>query len=146
MTDLDSTISYRVSPAVTNDVLNALFAASWPDNVWSDFEPVLSRSLAYVCAYQQDRLIGFVNLAWDGGIHAFLLDTTVHPNFRRLGIGRELAAHAAQVTRERGIAWLHVDYEPHLESFYRGCGFQHTEAGLMRLEQRRDPAIGSQSA
>ena len=90
MTDLDSTISYRISPAVTNDALNTLFAASWPDNVWNDFEPVLSRSLAYVCAYQQDRPIGFVNVAWDGGIHAFLLDTTVHPDLRRHGIGREL--------------------------------------------------------
>ena len=133
MTDLDSPISYRISPAITNDALNALFAAAWPDNVWSDFAPVLNRSLAYVCAYRQDRLIGFVNLAWDGGIHAFLLDTTVHPEFQRHGIGRELVAHATQAARERGIEWLHVDYEPHLEAFYRGCGFRHTEAGLMRL-------------
>jgi len=26
-----------------------------------------------------------------------------------------------------------VDYEPHLASFYRGCGFTHMAAGLMRL-------------
>jgi GNAT superfamily N-acetyltransferase len=129
----NSPIGYCISPTVTNDAMNALFAAAWPDNVWSDFAPMLSHSLAYVCAYQQDRLIGFVNLAWDGGIHAFLLDTTVHPAFQRRGIGRELVLRAAQVARERGIAWLHVDYEPHLESFYRGCGFRHTEAGLMRL-------------
>ena len=133
MSNLDSPISYQISPPVANDALNALFAAAWQDNVWSDFAPMLSRSLAYVCAYQQDRLIGFVNLAWDGGIHAFLLDTTVHPAFQRHGIGRELVARAAQVASERGIAWLHVDYEPHLESFYRGCGFRHTAAGLMRL-------------
>ena len=133
MTDIDNTITYRISPAITNDVLSALFAAAWPDYVWSDFEPVLGRSLAYVCAYRHDRLIAFVNLAWDGGIHAFLLDTTVHPEFQRQRIGRELVARAAQAARERGIVWLHVDYEPHLESFYRGCGFRHTEAGLMRL-------------
>jgi GNAT superfamily N-acetyltransferase len=133
MTDVASTISYRISPAITNEQLKALFDASWPDNGWSDFEPVLSRSMAYVCAYQQERLIGFVNLAWDGGIHAFLLDTSVHPDFRRHGIGRELVIRAIQVARERGMVWLHVDYEPHLEEFYRGCGFQHTEAGLMRL-------------
>src|SRR3954452_6618351 len=133
MTDLDNPMSYRISPAITNDAFNALFAAAWPNYVWSDFERVLGRSLAYVCAYRHDRLIGFVNLAWDGGIHAFLLDTTVHPEFQRRRIGRELVARAAQAARERGIVWLHVDYEPHLESFYRGCGFRHTEAGLMRL-------------
>jgi GNAT superfamily N-acetyltransferase len=135
MTDLGSTTSYHISPAITNDALNALFAAAWPNHVWSDFTPVLSRSLAYICAYQQERLIGFVNLAWDGGVHAFLLDTTVHRDLQRHGIGRELVTRAAQVARERGSVWLHVDYEPHLESFYRGCGFEHTAAGLMRLEQ-----------
>jgi GNAT superfamily N-acetyltransferase len=133
MTDQDKPISYQISPAVANDALNPLFAAAWPDHVWCDFTPVLSRSLAYVCAYWQDRLIGFVNLAWDGGIHAFLLDTTVHPDVQRRGVGRELVLRAAQTGRERGIEWLHVDYEPHLASFYRGCGFRHTEAGLMRL-------------
>ena len=129
----DPAIDYRISPAITNEDLNALFAASWPDYVESDFAPILSRSLAYVCAYQQERLIGFVNLAWDGGIHAFLLDTTVHPDFRRRGIGRDLVARAGQVAQARGIEWLHVDYEPHLEPFYRGCGFGHTHAGLIHL-------------
>ena len=133
MTNLASPISYSTSPAVSNEAMNGLFAAAWPHHDWSDFAPVLSRSLAYICAHQQDRLIGFVNLAWDGGIHAFLLDTTVHPEFQRRGIGRELVLRAAETARERGIEWLHVDYEPHLEGFYRGCGFRHTEAGIMRL-------------
>ena len=29
--------------------------------------------------------------------------------------------------------WLHVDYEPHLEPFYRACGFTPTLAGLLGL-------------
>ena len=134
MTTFDDTIIYRTSPAVATEELNALFAVSWPDHTWSDFGPVLSRSLAYICAYHAERLIGFVNLAWDGGIHAFLLDTMVHPDYRRRGIGRGLVARAAQSARERGITWLHVDYEPHLETFYGECGFRHTLAGLMRLD------------
>jgi ribosomal protein S18 acetylase RimI-like enzyme len=133
MASLNSPITYSTSPALSNDALNALFAAAWPDHSWSDFAPVLSRSLAYICAHHADRLIGFVNLAWDGGIHAFLLDTTVHPEFQRRGIGRELVLRAAEAARQRGIAWLHVDYELHLEGFYRGCGFRHTQAGLIRL-------------
>ena len=126
-------IGYRISPAVANEDLNALFAAAWPDHTPTDFQARLGYSLAYICAYQGQRLVGFVNLAWDGGVHAFLLDTTVHPDCQRRRIGRELVARAAQVARERGIDWLHVDYEPHLEAFYRGCGFLHTQAGLMRL-------------
>jgi len=126
-------IDYRISPAVANADLNILFAASWPDYVKSDFTPILSRSLCYVCAYDGERLVGFVNIAWDGGIHAFILDTTVHPDVRRRGIGVELVRQVAEAARSRGIYWLHVDYEPHLKTFYEQCGFVHTEAGLMRL-------------
>jgi GNAT superfamily N-acetyltransferase len=97
---------------------------------------MLGRSLAYVCAYDGERLIGFVNLAWDGGIHAFLLDTTVHPDWQRRGVGRALVGRAAAVARERHIHCLHVDYEPHLADFYRDCGFRPTEAGLLWLPDR----------
>lgn len=79
------------------------------------------------------RLVGFINVATDGGVHAFLLDTTVHPNFQRQGIGTRLVTIATARARDRGMVWLHVDFEPHLAGFYRGCGFSPTGAGLLRL-------------
>lgn len=72
--------------------------------------------------------------AWDGGIHAFLLDTTTHPDYQRHGVGLELVGVAVEAARGRGIKWVHVDYEPHLAEFYSKCGFGYTEAGLMGLE------------
>jgi GNAT superfamily N-acetyltransferase len=135
----DTSIVYQVSPPVDNEALNALWAASWPEHIARDFGPVLRQSLAYVCAYDERgpdlALIGYVNLAWDGGVHAFLLDPTVHPAYRRRGIGTELVRCAAAVARKRGIHWLHVDYVAELERFYRGCGFRHTEAGLIDLQK-----------
>lgn len=126
-------VQYYTSPPVTNEELNTLFAASWPAHRWRDFSPVLQRSLAYVGAYEQNKLVGFVNLAWDGGLHAFILDTTVHPAARRQGIGQALVECAATAAQAHGIEWLHVDYEPHLQAFYRQCGFQPTAAGIRRL-------------
>jgi len=87
-------------------------------------------SLAFVCAFADHSLVGFVNLAWDGGIHAFLFDTTVHPNFQRQGIGRQLVKQAMDVAQERGMEWLHVDCDPRPRGFYQGCGFESTDAGL----------------
>jgi hypothetical protein len=40
---------------------------------------------------------------------------------------------AAGEARRRGMHWLHVDYEPHLDLFYLSCGFVPTSAGLMLL-------------
>lgn len=127
-------IRYLTSPPITNDQLNNLFGVAWPEHTRSDFNKILSHSLLYICAYTNERLVGFVNVAWDGGIHAFILDTTVHPDFQRRGIGVELVKRAANEARLRQIEWLHVDYEPHLEDFYRQCGFRPTLAGLINLK------------
>ncbi len=126
-------IHYRVSPSITNEALNSLFTASWPDHTETNFLAELTHSLFYLCAYSDEQLIGFVNVAWNGGIHAFLLDTTVHASYRRRGIGLQLVRKAATLAQTKGIHWLHVDYEPHLTRFYQECGFHDTEAGLMRL-------------
>jgi GNAT superfamily N-acetyltransferase len=127
-------ITYRIKPNVTNHDLNTLFAAAWPDHQPANFDPILARSLTYISAYNDTTLIGFVNVAWDGGVHAFLLDTTVHPHSQRRGIGQQLVHHARIAAQEGGIHWLHVDYEPHLETFYRRCGFEPTLAGLIQLQ------------
>jgi len=128
-------IVYATNPPVENRQLNELFAASWDGWDDSDFQPVLKRSLGYVCGSNGDRLIGFVNLAWDGGCHAFLLDTTVHPDYRRQGIGTALVKRAVQIARDAGASWIHVDFEDRLSTFYlERCGFVPTPAGLLRLK------------
>lgn len=126
-------IEYGDDPVLGNEALNALWAAAWNSTSARDFQPILSRNLAHVGAFAGRRLIGFVNVAWDGGVHAFILDTCVDPAFRRRGIASALVERAKTLARERGAEWLHVDFEPHLTGFYRGLGFASTEAGLIRL-------------
>jgi ribosomal protein S18 acetylase RimI-like enzyme len=128
-----SDVEFGANVPVDNEALNRLFQAAWPDYPEQSFAPILSHSLAYVCAYAAKELVGFANVAWDGGAHAFLLDPTVHPDHQRRGIGRELVRRATVLARERGVEWMHVDFEPQLAGFYRQLGFQPTEAGLMRL-------------
>jgi len=132
-------IDYRLSPPLTNEALNTLFSVGWPR--WqkvpdtSDWQPVLRRSLVYVCAFVQEheRLIGFVNVASDGRDHAVVFDTRVHPDFRNRGIGKELVRRAAEASRAAGCTVLHVDYAPELQGFYQACGFRTQAAGILEL-------------
>lgn len=91
-------------------------------------------SLGWVCAREAGVLVGFVNVAWDGACHAFVLDTLVTARVRRHGVGTALVAVAAREARAAGCAWLHVDLEDHLRTFYfDSCGFTPTTAGVMAL-------------
>jgi ribosomal protein S18 acetylase RimI-like enzyme len=128
-------VRFQCNIPVENRLLNALFARSWPEHHDQDFSRILSRSLGYVVAFNDDQVIGFVNVGWDGGGHAFLLDTTVHPDFRHRGIGTQLVREAVGLCRSAGVSWLHVDFEQGLSQFYfESCGFVTTAAGLMRFD------------
>ncbi len=92
------------------------------------------RSKSWVGAFDGDVLCGFVHAVWDGGRHAFLLDTAVGPGMQRRGVGTTLVSTIVSDLKASGIEWLHVDYAPHLTEFYTAaCGFESTEAALMRL-------------
>ncbi|MGH7655201.1 MAG: GNAT family N-acetyltransferase [Gemmatimonadaceae bacterium] len=126
-------VDYSIDHPLEDAALNALFGDSWPAHSPRAFGPILTRSLGTVSAFVADRLVGFVNLATDGGEHAFLLDPTVHPAFRRRGIGLQLVRRAALLACERGCRWLHADYEAQLEPYYRAAGFRESTAGVMLL-------------
>jgi GNAT superfamily N-acetyltransferase len=126
---------YEWRGAFDNHALNVLHAEGFEHRVLDDdWMAQLERSLGWVCAYDGDTLVGFVNVAWDGGVHAFVLDTLVAESHRRHGVGTELVAIATREARAAGCEWLHVDFEDHLRGFYfDACGFAPTNAGLIEL-------------
>ncbi len=99
------------------------------------WDRVRAHSLGWVSArIEGGSLIGFVNVAWDGGDHAFLIDTKVRPDYQRRGIGTELVRIAARHAQDAGCEWLEVDFDEHLAPFYYdACGFLPTPAGLLHL-------------
>lgn len=126
-------IDIVTDPFPSEAAMRQLWLSAWGDAGPESFEPVLKRSLVHVGAFDGKVLIGFVNVAWDGGVHAFILDTSVHAHYQRQGIALRLLERASEVARERGAVWLHVDFEPRLEGLYRRAGFGPTAAGLKRL-------------
>jgi GNAT superfamily N-acetyltransferase len=130
------TITYEWRGEFDNPAVNALHAEGFGHRVLEvDWQAQLRRhSLGWVCARLDGELVGFVNVAWDGDVHAFVLDTLVAGDRRHAGIGAELVAVAVREARAAGCEWLHVDFEDHLRAFYfDACGFRPTNAGLIAL-------------
>jgi GNAT superfamily N-acetyltransferase len=123
-----------------NGELNELHAEAFGHRVLDDdwVAQVEAHSLGWVCARDAaGELVGFVNVAWDGGVHAFVLDTVVRRAAGRQGLGTAIVKLAAEHARAAGCEWLHVDFDDHLGPFYfEACGFEPTNAGLIDLTDR----------
>jgi len=119
--------------------MNALHAQAFGTRVfdeteWNWVEQVRRHSLGWVVARSGAELVGFVNVLWDGLVHAWLQDVMVAQAERRRGIGVELVRRARDGAKDAGCEYLHVDFEDQLRTFYfDACGFMPTDAGLMRL-------------
>ena len=101
---------------------------------WNWLGQVERHSLGWVSARDAGRLVGWVNVAWDGAGHAFLLDTSVTRSHRRRGVATQLVAVGTDGARDAGCEWMHVDFEPHLRALYLdACGFSSTDAGVIQL-------------
>ena len=121
---------------VSDGEVNALHAEAFehPPESTPWVERLERWSLGWVTARDEDVLVGFVNVVWDGGAHAFVLDTCVALRARGRGLGVALLAAAAAGSRAAGCAWLHVDFVDELSPFYLdAAGFRPTPAGLLAL-------------
>jgi GNAT superfamily N-acetyltransferase len=130
------TVEYAWRGSFANAELNVLHAEGFGTRLRDDdwLSQVERWSLGWVTARDGERLVGFVNVAWDGGVHAFILDTLAASDLRRQGIGRRLVEIARDEARAAGCEWLHVDFEDELRAFYfDACGFTPTPAGVIAL-------------
>jgi GNAT superfamily N-acetyltransferase len=123
----------------TNAEANELHAEAFETRLFDESEWNWRRmterhSLGWVTARDGDALVGFVNVPWDGLVHAWIQDLMVARSARHRGIGVALVRAAADRAREAGCEFLHVDFDDDLRDFYfRACGFRPTNAGLLEL-------------
>jgi GNAT superfamily N-acetyltransferase len=134
------TIAYAWRGDFDSAEVNELHAEAFETRVfdeseWNWREIVHRHSLGWVVARADDgSLVGFVNVLWDGLVHAWIQDTMVAARARHMGIGTQLVAVAVRQARDAGCEWMHVDFDDRLRPFYLdACGFAPTTAGLIAL-------------
>jgi GNAT superfamily N-acetyltransferase len=132
-------VSYQWRGSFENGEVNRLHAEAFGTRVYSDEERnwvdlLAKHSLGWVVARDHGRLVGFVNVPWDGFAHAWIQDTMVANAYRRRRIGTRMVEIVRSECGDSGCGWLHVDFDDDLGKFYfQSCGFAPTLAGLIRL-------------
>src|SRR5712692_1638421 len=89
-------VIYEWRGAFINHEVTALHAEAFDrrdheEPGWNWVELVHRHSLGWVVARDGTDLVGFVNVLWDGRVHAWLQDVMVAVAARRRGIGAEPA-------------------------------------------------------
>ncbi|CAN5699671.1 GNAT family N-acetyltransferase [soil metagenome] len=135
---MDVTLSWHGSFADAE--VNRLHAEAFGTRVYADEEwpwrrLVEAHSLGWCIARSGEELVGFVNVLWDGLVHAWIQDVMVAASARGQQIGTRLVQAAADGARRAGCETLHVDFDDELRPFYYdACGFTPTNGGLLHLQ------------
>src|SRR5690349_8540939 len=101
-------IDFRWRHPLTDDEMVELVRSHGGNAVAGWWDQIRPHSLGWMTARLGDgTLIGFVNVAWDGGDHAFLLDTKVATSYQRRGVATALVRAAVRHAKAAGCEWLH---------------------------------------
>lgn len=138
VTPPDLTITWR--GPFENSEIHELHAAAFETRLFDESEwdwvtQTERYSLGWVVARHDGRFVGFVNVLWDGLVHAFIEDVMVDAEYRGRGVGVAVVHAARDGARAAGCEFLHVGFDDDLRDFYvDGCGFEPTGGGLIEFD------------
>ncbi len=134
-----TTVTHHWRGPFTNNEIHVVHAEAFgtrlfDESEWDWVAQCERHSLGWVVARHERRFVGFVNVLWDGFVHAFIEDVMVDATMRHRGIGVGLVHAARDGARDAGCEFLHVGFNEELRPFYiEACGFTPTLGGLMEL-------------
>lgn len=126
-------VEWRVREQVPNEALCTLFSKAYNIDLSLDFNPILDKSLTWLTAWRDGSLVGFINAAWDGFKHAFLVDRTAltdEPEVRNQLILTMLDTIARD---HPSVDKVHLDCDPGEVSVLESRGLQQMPAGIVFL-------------
>lgn len=88
----------------------------------SKLDTMLDRSLHFICAYHNHKLIGFGRILGDPFV-AQLLDVITHPDYRRRGIATTIVRHLLNAVKDTHNSVIVIDGSGY-KGFYEKFGFE----------------------
>ena len=127
-------VSYYLNKGIDVKQLSELRnSVKWNRMETSLRNPKLQRFLS-ISAYEEDSLIGYVEVISNGVTDAYVQDLMVHPRMQHQGIGTQLMNMTINEIKKQNIYMISVIYgEKELKEFYEKFGFTSMLCGQMEL-------------
>ena len=124
-----------VSPAALADLRQAV---GW-NRMQRDLADPRLRNAFHLCAFNGERLVGYVAVVGNGVTDAYIQDVMVHPDYQHQGIGTQLMERILARLEAEGLYMVSVVYgEATLAPFYEKFGFTTMLCGQREMRPGRD--------
>ena len=124
-----------VSPAALADLREAV---GWNRMARDLADPRLHNAF-HLCAYDNERLVGYAAVVGNGVTDAYIQDVMVHPDCQRQGIGTQLMKRILARLEAEGMYMVSVIYgDAALRPFYEKFGFCTMLCGQRELRPGLD--------
>jgi len=124
-----------VSPA---DIADLRQSVGW-NRMHRDLADLRLHNTIQLCAFAENRLIGYAAAVSNGVTDAYIQDVMVHPDFQHQGIGTELMKLLLARLEAEDIYMVSVIYgDEALRPFYERFGFCTMLCGQRELRPGRD--------
>ena len=101
-----------------------------PDELYE----ALNQSWYCLSAYQDNILVGFGRMIYDGVVHALILDLIVRPEYQNKGIGKTILNKLVDKCRQHRIRDIQLFSVKGKAEFYHKCGFRERPEGAPGME------------
>lgn len=122
---------YKFNEKVSVKALADLREAVGWNRMESEYKNPLMTSYYHIAAYEDNKLIGYIDSVSNGVTDAYIQDLMVCPDHQGKGIGTELMNKMIGQLKKKHIYMISVVYEEGLKPFYERFGFYNVLCGQM---------------
>ena len=127
-------LTYVIKGDVSIESIGALRKSVGWNKMMDYHEKSLQNSYLYICCYENDKLIGFLDVISNGSSDAYIQDVMVSPQYQCKGIGTTLMNIAIENLKKDKIYAISVLYDERLINFYKKFSFNIMYAGQIITE------------
>lgn len=131
-------MKYEFSPHVYPKEISGLRNSVGWNGMEQCYKKSLKNSYFYICCFDNNKLIGFLDVVSNGITDAYIQDVIVNPGFQGKGIGTNLMKMAIDKLVEDNIYMISVLFQESLLPFYKKFGFNLLLAGQLETYEIKE--------
>ncbi len=124
-------MKYEFSPQVSPKEVSELRNSVGWNGMGQCYKNSLKKSYFFICCFDDNKLIGFLDVVSNSVTDAYIQDVIVNPDFQGKGVGTNLMKLAIDKLIEDNIYMISVLFEEPLLPFYKKFGFNTLLAGQL---------------